>query len=260
MAGDWIKMRGNLWDDPRVAKMVDMTDSSEAAIVGALYWLWATADQHTEDGIMEGLTLRGIDRKTGVKGFGDALVAIGWVADHPDGVRIIDFEKHNGTSAKKRCATAKRVSVYRTGNDDVTQQALQDEHESVTSALAREEKRREENNNTPLPPDGGGGVVFPNPKPKPGELTPGFVDFWETWPVTDRKQARGKCFDVWKKAKLEADAAVICAHVAHLKTTESWTKQDGQFVPAPLVYLQGKRWDGAIADTIHSSGILAGAI
>ena len=77
MAGDWIKMRSNLWDDPRIAKFCDVTDQPEAMVVGALYWLWATADQHSEDGMMPGLTLRSIDRKTGIKGFGDALVAAG---------------------------------------------------------------------------------------------------------------------------------------------------------------------------------------
>ena len=77
MAGDWIKMRGNLWDDPRVAKLCDLTGQAEAAVVGALYWLWATADQHTEDGSMPGLTLRQIDRKTGVQGFAAGLVQIG---------------------------------------------------------------------------------------------------------------------------------------------------------------------------------------
>ena len=79
MAGDWIKMRGNLWDDPRVSKLVDLTGSSEAAVIGALYWLWATADQHTEDGCMPGLNLRQIDRKTGVPGFAAAMVEIGWI-------------------------------------------------------------------------------------------------------------------------------------------------------------------------------------
>jgi len=152
MAGDWIKMRDNLWDDPRVAAMVDLTDSSEAAIIGALYWLWATADQHTEDGVLQGLTVRGIDRKTGVKGFGEALISIGWLIDHPDGVQIVDFEKHNGSSAKKRCQVAKRVAVSRIGNADVTLPALQNEPSSVTGALAREreerEKRREESEDT----------------------------------------------------------------------------------------------------------------
>lgn len=92
MSGDWIKMRGNLWDDPRVASIVDATDSSEAAVIGALYWLWATADQHTEDGIMPGLSMRQIDRKTGVSGFAAALQNIGWIADHPEGIRIVRFD------------------------------------------------------------------------------------------------------------------------------------------------------------------------
>jgi hypothetical protein len=144
MAGDWIKMRGNLWDDPRVARIVDMTDSSEAAVVGGLYWLWATADQHTEDGVMLGLTLKAIDRKTGLAGFASALCAIGWIADHPEGVRIVDFEKHNGMSAKKRCQTAKRVATHSFKNAALTDEERTTNAASVSSALAREEKRRED--------------------------------------------------------------------------------------------------------------------
>ena len=117
MAGDWIKMRGNLWDDPRVSALVDATDSSEAAVVGALYWLWAAADQHTENGLMPGLTLRQIDRKTGVTGFAAALVSIGWITDHPDGITIVKFEDHNGTSAKRRSEDAKRKADVRKVSD-----------------------------------------------------------------------------------------------------------------------------------------------
>lgn len=155
MAGDWIKMRGNLWDDPRVARLCDETDQPEATVIGGLYWLWATADQHTEDGILHGMTLRAIDRKTGIAGFGDALVGVGWVADHPEGVRIVNFEEHNGSSAKKRALTARRVASHRSCNapnvadghppqEHVTQAALQESNASVTGALAREEKRRED--------------------------------------------------------------------------------------------------------------------
>lgn len=159
MAGDWIKMRSNLWDDPRVSRLVDETDSSEAAVVGALYWLWATADQHTADGVMPGLTLKGIDRKTGVKGFAQSLCDIGWLEALADGVRIVGFEEHNGASAKKRCQTAKRVANHTAANGRTTpdQQGVnasptQDYQETnaacVSSALAREEKRREEKDNT----------------------------------------------------------------------------------------------------------------
>ena len=144
MSGDWIKMRGNLWDDPRVGRICDLTSAKEATVIGALYWLWATADQHTEDGAMPGLSLQQIDRKTGVKGFAAALVDVGWLDPDPQGVVINNFEEHNGASAKKRCQTAKRVAAHRSGNDGETQERQSSNAPSVTSALAREEKRREE--------------------------------------------------------------------------------------------------------------------
>jgi 5-methylcytosine-specific restriction endonuclease McrA len=118
MAGDWIKMRGNLWDDPRVGRLVDMTDTSEAHVIGALYWLWATADQHSTDGVMTGLTLRQIDRKTNLSGLAAALLSIGWITDHPDGVRVERFDDHNGASAKKRLETARRVAKHRDSTRD----------------------------------------------------------------------------------------------------------------------------------------------
>lgn len=144
MAGDWIKMRGNLWDDPRIGRLVDLTDSSEAAVIGALYWLWATADQHTEDGIMPGLSLRQIDRKTGVKGMGDALVAVGWLADHPEGVRIINFEDHNGASAKRRSMDAQRKANVRSVSASEADKTQTDGGQKTPNRGAREEKRREE--------------------------------------------------------------------------------------------------------------------
>lgn len=113
MAGDWLKMRSNLWDDPRIISIVDATDSSEGPVIGALYWLWATADQHTADGFMPGLTLRQIDRKTGLAGFGSALVSVGWIAEADGGVTISRFEEHNGTSAKRRCTEAQRKASGR---------------------------------------------------------------------------------------------------------------------------------------------------
>lgn len=113
MAADWIKMRGNLWDDPRVARLCDLCDCGEAQIVGGLYWLWATADQHTEDGLMPGLTLRQINRKTGIRNFGEALCEVGWIEDRESSVVINRFEEHNGSSAKRRAADAQRKANSR---------------------------------------------------------------------------------------------------------------------------------------------------
>lgn len=108
MAGDWIKMRSNLWDDPRVAAIVDATNSSEAAVIGALYWLWAAADQHSTDGHLPGMSFRQVNRKTGVKGFAEALASVGWIEPTDDGVLIARFGEHNGKSAKRRAAESVR--------------------------------------------------------------------------------------------------------------------------------------------------------
>lgn len=144
MAGDWIKMRGNLWDDPRVARLCDLTDQSEASVVGALYWLWATADQHTEDGVMPGLTLRQIDRKTGIQGIGQALCDVGWLADHPGGVQIVKFQEHNGSSAKRRASEAQRKANDRKPSASHADKTRTNDGQSATDCGAREEKRREE--------------------------------------------------------------------------------------------------------------------
>lgn len=153
MAGEWIKMRTNLWDDPRVSQLCDLTGAPEASVVGALYWLWTAADEHTEDGFMPGLSLAAIDRKTGVRGIGAAMVSIGWLAESADGVTISNFTEHNGKSAKTRAQGAKRAANHRSNADCVTD-SLHERDGGVTGALPREEKRREELTSKPTTPDG----------------------------------------------------------------------------------------------------------
>lgn len=194
MAGDWIKMRGNLWDDPRVSKLCDLTDQSEAAIVGALYWLWAAADQHTEDGLMPGLTLRQIDRKTGVQGFGAALCQIGWLEDNPDGVRIVNFEEHNGTSAKRRCTDAQRKANVRNVSASDADKQRTESGQKTPNLGAREEKRREEVIDTAPSPKSPRGTALPKDWELPGD--------WRTWaekerPDVDPQTAADSFRDFW---------------------------------------------------------------
>ena len=239
MAGDWIKMRGNLWDDPRVARLCDLTDESEAAVIGALYWLWATADQHTEDGCMPGLTMRQIDRKTGVSGFAAALVEIGWLRDDPQGVVIVNFTEHNGQSAKRRCTDAQRKansrSVSASDADTDRTDGGQDEDEKRRSAeleKRREEKRKE----TP-----------PNPRKRGQDEPPGFARFWAAWPASTRKAARQQCRKRWERGELEPMADRIVAAVEAFKASADWLKDGGEFIPAPLVWLNQARWEAVEA-------------
>lgn len=81
------------------------------------------------------------------------------------------------------------------------------------------------------------------PLPPSGE----FVRFWEAWPKHSRKASRGKCFEVWKKGGFDASADAIVSHVETLKLTLDWRKESGAYIPAPLVYLNQRRWEGADA-------------
>lgn len=73
----------------------------------------------------------------------------------------------------------------------------------------------------------------------------GFERFWETWPKHPRKGAKAECKKKWDKLECELSVDTIIKHIEWLKTTDQWKKQDGAFIPAPLVYLNQQRWDGA---------------
>lgn len=81
--------------------------------------------------------------------------------------------------------------------------------------------------------------------PKGADVPDGFAEFWKTWPPSERKQSKGKCLDAWRKAGAEQISENVLAHVERMRASEGWTKQGGQFVPAPLVYLAQRRWEGA---------------
>jgi len=76
------------------------------------------------------------------------------------------------------------------------------------------------------------------------EMEP-FEQFWEAWPKSTRKGAKSKCRQKWISADYSVDLEQIIKHVEWLKTTDDWKKQNGAFIPAPLVYLNQARWDGA---------------
>jgi len=72
-----------------------------------------------------------------------------------------------------------------------------------------------------------------------------FEDFWKAWPSSPRKGAKSACKKVWDKSYCDTQADQIIKHLAWMKTTEQWLKANGAFIPAPLVYLNQQRWDGA---------------
>ena len=147
MAGDWIKMRDSLRDDPAVISIAHALGIDEDTVVGKLHRFWSWADQHTTDGNATGVTAAWLDRYVCATGFANALANAGWLLVGDSGLSIPRFDRHNGESAKERGLAAKRAAKYRAKSN------ANSNGSGVTSALPREEKRREEkSNSTPLPP------------------------------------------------------------------------------------------------------------
>ncbi len=86
----------------------------------------------------------------------------------------------------------------------------------------------------------------------------GFAEFWQTWPTSSRKGGKANCLAKWKKSHFEKQSEKIIAHVHMMRKSNDWQKNSGEFVPAPLTYLNQCRWDGS--EQLQMSGIMPGAI
>jgi hypothetical protein len=113
MAGDWLKMRHDLADDPSVIRLADDRGIDEDAVIGKLFRLWSWADRHTIDGQAQGIGLRWVDRLTRCEGFGAALVRAGWLVELDAGLSFPRFDRHCSDTAKSRALDNKRKAADR---------------------------------------------------------------------------------------------------------------------------------------------------
>jgi hypothetical protein len=71
----------------------------------------------------------------------------------------------------------------------------------------------------------------------------GFEDFWQVYP---KKRKRKQCLDVWKRRKLGTMKDFLIADVeSRITGDQRWVKG---FVPDPLTYLRGDRWEDELSD------------
>lgn len=75
--------------------------------------------------------------------------------------------------------------------------------------------------------------------------TRGFAEFWSAWPASPRKVAKAKCQRLWDGRRLESISGDIVRHVSAMRGTKQW--RDG-FEPAPLTYLNQRRWEDGLPD------------
>ena len=142
MAGDWIKMRTDLHDDPTVIQMAERMEVEEVTVVGMLHKLWAWADRQLVDGVALGIGPAFVNRLVGRDEFAENLANLGWLQITGNGIEFPNFDKHMSQSAKRRAQNADRQRKRRSvPPSDVTQartQASDERHSDVASKSENE--------------------------------------------------------------------------------------------------------------------------
>ena len=73
----------------------------------------------------------------------------------------------------------------------------------------------------------------------------GFEEFWAAYPKCVRKGEKSACKKKWIESYYFSQKHIILKHIQWMATTAQWLRDSGAFIPAPKVYLNQQRWDGA---------------
>lgn len=171
MAGDWIKMRTDLYRDPKVSVMADLLMSLDGDLarfvdqhcqrqmtvtrnvmrnvtVGALVSVWGVmrlrGKRENDDLVCRGVTSAVLDDIADLPGFGSAMEAVGWAIETGESLVLPRFfEDQNvdpeDAAKKKNAERQARFRERNKANSDVTGDVI-----SNVTVTPREEKRREE--------------------------------------------------------------------------------------------------------------------
>lgn len=230
MAGDWIKVRVRLVDDPAVLAISTRFGILPETVVGYLIRAWSWATDQLVDGHAPGVTLAHFDRVVGLQNFGESLVEVRWLKATKSGLIFPKWDRHLSQGSKARALATNRKSQERHGA-------------SVTKT--RPEKRREEKSTKDphSPPQAGDGK---KPKKLIPDYTPAFEQFWRRYP-TIRRQNKTGAFQVWQRDEIERPAEPGKRSLLDfvMESLEKWIKceswQEG-YVCGPRVWLNQKRW------------------
>ncbi|NGY03448.1 hypothetical protein [Solimonas terrae] len=180
------------------------------------------------------------------------------------GWRLLNYLKYREMRDEeaKREADAERQRRLREAQRDA---ALGESHavtppdechgEGVTKrdshGLSREVAQAEaeaDNSNTPLTPRRRGDV----PAGKADTRPDGFAEFWLAYP---RKASKPHAQAAWRKLRLDTQALpAILAGLERDRRSDQWRRDNGQYIPHPATWLNGRRWEDEAAERAPQEG------
>lgn len=230
MADFWIKIEKGTPDKPELLEMASILNIDDPdTVMGKLVRVWSWFDSNSENGHAPSVTNVLIDRMTGVTGFTDALVAVGWMQKIDGGYYMSNFERHIGKGAKKRASDAERKRKSRechaqTVTDDVTETGL-------------DKSRVDKSIDKDIPPI--------SPKGEKVEWEDDYIkSFWSAYPKKEgRKTAIARLRKMIRK-KPDKDFMQMILERVRQKALVT----ERQYWPSADRYLREEKWEDEIID------------
>lgn len=98
------------------------------------------------------------------------------------------------------------------------------------------------------------------PPPPPADAGGAFEKFWQSWPKHKRKVAPSQCRAKWVKKGCEQIADKVLEALEKFKASDDWQKNGGEFIPAPLVWLNQDRWEAVEIEKTSAPPVVSPAI
>lgn len=92
---------------------------------------------------------------------------------------------------------------------------------------------------------------------KDQQIEVSFNQFWEEYPTTKRKTNKKACATAWKNIpKILTEADSIIQGLRKWKLTDEWRQCNGQYIPAPLVFLHQEKWKAILNELSDEEKIM----
>jgi hypothetical protein len=137
MAGDWIAIRPELIDEPKVISISVDTGIDVYGVVGRLLRVWGWFGTHTLKGNAPSVTETYLNALVGNDAFIQAMKKVEWIEQKDGSIAVHNYDAYNSKSAKRRLLTARRVAKHKAqkGNAGSVTDALPTEQNSDSAVL-----------------------------------------------------------------------------------------------------------------------------
>ncbi len=233
MTGEWIKLRKDLFDNPKVIQMSELVGLDAWGVVGRLAALWSWVDGHSVDGRRLTVPRSWIDKRVECDGFADAMESVGWLEGSDGSLTFPEWEQHNASTGKARALETEAKRLRRLGEQN------RETPESKPKGQPRKEQQRQEEAKKARPAN--------DPKPKKkarptGGETKITNDMRETiYQAYPRKEGKTQALMEIHKALQEVPADKLLEAVEEY--AEAVSDQDKQFIPKPENWFADGRWN-----------------